>query len=122
VDAKTQRLDRLNMSATSSSAPPASCEICGFIGHLTMNCQVRSPFFQDTSDQINYVNNFNPRPTNDPYSKDHPNFSYKSNPSPMPHINARTPLEFQRPPFSQQLFQKSNLEAMIERMLLAQQK
>jgi len=42
-DAMTQRLDRINVNAVNSSAPP-SCEICGSIEHVTLNCQVRSPF------------------------------------------------------------------------------
>jgi len=68
VDAMTQRLERLNVNAVNSCAPPPSCEICGSIDHLIGICQVRSPFAQNTSDQVNYVNDFNPRPTNDPYS------------------------------------------------------
>ena len=37
-------------------------------------------------------------------------------------MNARRPPGFQRPPFPQQAPQKSNLEAMMENILLAQQK
>jgi len=37
-------------------------------------------------------------------------------------MNARPPLGFQRPHFPQQAPQKSNLNVMIESMLLAQQK
>jgi len=92
----TQRLDRMNVNAVNSSAPP-SCEICGSIDHLTLNCQVGSPFAQDIN-EVNYVNNFNPRPTSDLYSntynpgwRNHPNFSYRPNPnSPnMPQLNAK---------------------------------
>ena len=117
------------MNAVNSSAPPPSCEICGFINHLTENCQVGSPFTQNTSNQAKYVNNFYPRSSNDPYSntynpgwRNHPNFSYRPNPSTMTQMNARQPLGFQRPPFPQQAYQKSNLEAMMESMLLAQPK
>ena len=53
----TQRLDRMNVNAINSSAPPL-CEICGSVDHLTLNCQVGSPFAQDTN-KVNYVNNFN---------------------------------------------------------------
>lgn len=117
------------MNALNSSALPPSYEICGSIDHLTENCQVGSPFAKNTSYQVNYVSNFNLRPINDPYSntynpgwRNHPNFSYRPNPSLMPQMNARQPLEFQRPPFPQQAPQKSNLEAMVESMLLVQRK
>ena len=117
----------MNVNAVNSSAPPP-CEICGFIEHLTLNCQVGSSFAQDTS-EINYVNNFNPRLTNDPYFntcnpgwRNHPNLSYKSNPNPsnLPQVNTRPPPEFQRLSFPQQAPQKSNLETMMENMLLVQ--
>jgi len=97
---------------------------------LTLNCQVASPFTQDTN-EVNYANNFNPRLNNDPYSntynpgwKNHPNFPYGPNPSPpnLPQMNARPPSGFQRPPFPQQAPQKSNLEAVMESILLTQQK
>jgi len=61
----TQRLERLNVNTINSSTPSPSCEICGSIDHLIENYQVRRPFAQNTSDQVNYVNNFNLRPTND---------------------------------------------------------
>ena len=37
-------------------------------------------------------------------------------------MNARPPPNFQRPSFPSQMPQKSNLEAMMENMLMAQQK
>jgi len=37
-------------------------------------------------------------------------------------MNAKLPPRFQRPPFPQQAPQKSNIEAMIESMLLTQQR
>ena len=106
VDAMTQRLEPLNVNAVNSSAPSPSCEICGSIDYLAENCQVRSPFAQNTSDQVNYVDNFNPRSTNDPYFntynpswRNRPNFSYRPNSSLMPPMNARLPPGFRRPPF-----------------------
>jgi len=66
VDAMTQRLDRMNVNVVNSSALPP-CEICGSIEHITLNFQVGTPFFQD-SREVNYVQNFNPRLTNDHYS------------------------------------------------------
>jgi len=44
VDALTQRLDRMNVNAVNSSAP-SPYEIYGSIEHVTLNCQVGSPFF-----------------------------------------------------------------------------
>ena len=53
VDAMTERLDRMNVNAVNSSGP-STCEICGSIKHVTLNCQVRSPFSQGPS-EVNYV-------------------------------------------------------------------
>jgi len=66
VDTMTQRLDCINVNAVNFSAP-TPCEICGSIEHLTLNCQVGSLFSQDSS-EVNYVQNYNPRLANDPYS------------------------------------------------------
>ena len=119
----------MNVNAVNSSAL-SLCEICGSIEHVTLNCQVGSPVFQDPN-EVNYVQNFNLKPANDLYSntynpgwKNHPNFSYRSNPNPLniPLMNARPPPYFQRPSFPSQMPQKSNLEAMMESMLMAQQK
>jgi len=66
VDAKSRRLDCINVNAVNFSARPP-CEICSYIKHVTLNCQVGSPFFQD-SGEINYVQNYNLRLVNDPYS------------------------------------------------------
>ena len=68
VDAMSQKLECLNVNSVSSSIPSLSCEIGGSADHLTVNCQVESPFSPDVSEQVKYVNNFNPRPTNDPFS------------------------------------------------------
>jgi len=32
------------MNVVSSSVLPALCQICDYVDHLTMNCQVGSPF------------------------------------------------------------------------------
>jgi len=58
----TQKLDRIIVNAVNSSSPPP-CEIYGSIEHVILNCQVGSPFFQDSS-EVNYVQNFNVRPAN----------------------------------------------------------
>jgi len=97
----SKKLECLNVNYVSSSTPCPSCDICGSVDHVTMHCQVGSPFSQDVSDQVNYVN-YNPRPTNDPFSstynpgwRNHPNFSYRSNAPFMPQMNFRPPLGFQ---------------------------
>ena len=84
IDAMTQRLNRMDVNAVNSSAP-SPCKICD----VTLNYQVGSPFSQDPS-EVNYVQNFNPRPANDPYYsiynsnwKNHLNFSYRFNPNPL---------------------------------------
>lgn len=64
VDAMTKRLDQLNVNAVNSSAL-SPCEICGSIEHIFLNYQVRSPFSQDPN-EVNYIQNFNPRSTKDP--------------------------------------------------------
>ena len=56
VDVISQRIEQLNIYSISSSTPPPSCEICGSVEHLTINCQVWSPFAQDASDQVNFAN------------------------------------------------------------------
>ena len=43
TDAMTQRLDRMNVNTVNSSVS-FPCEICGSIEHVTLNCQVGSPF------------------------------------------------------------------------------
>jgi len=80
VNAITQRLDQMNANVVNFSAP-FPCEICGSIEHVTLNCQTGSPFSQDPN-EVNYVQNINPRLTNNPYSstyhlgwKNHLNFS-----------------------------------------------
>ena len=43
ADAMTKGLDQMNVNAVNSSAP-SPCEICGSIEHISLNCQVGSPF------------------------------------------------------------------------------
>ena len=93
VNAMSQKLERLNVNSVSSSTPSPSCDICGLVEHLIVYCHVGSPFTEDVSDQVNYVRNYHPRPTNNPFSspynlswRNHLNFSYKSN-APLVHTN-----------------------------------
>jgi len=50
VDVMSLRLECLKVNYVSSNASSPSCEICGFVDHLTVNFQVESPFAQDASD------------------------------------------------------------------------
>ena len=50
VDAMSQKLACLNVNSVSSSTSSPSCDRCGLVDHLTMHCQVGSPFAQDISD------------------------------------------------------------------------
>ena len=38
VDAMSQKLEHLNVSSPSSSTLSPSCELCGSVDHLTVNC------------------------------------------------------------------------------------
>ena len=125
----TQKLDKLNVHAVDSCAPSPLCARCGSFEHATENCQVGNSFAPSHVENVSYVNNFQRRPSNDPYSnsynpgwKQHPNFSYRADPLPFSQNHARPPPGFQR--FSPQAPppQKSNLESMLESVLLAQQK
>jgi len=53
VDAMAQKLDQINVNTVNSSAP-SPCEICGSAEHVTLSCQVWSPFSQDLG-HVNYV-------------------------------------------------------------------
>ena len=86
VVAMSQKLERLNVNSVSSSTPSPSCDICGLVEHLIVYCHVGSPFTEDVTEQVNYVNNYHPKLTNDPLSstynpgqRNHPNISYNSN-------------------------------------------
>ena len=50
VNAISQKLERLNINSISSSTPSPSCDICESVDHLTVHCQVGSPFAQNVSD------------------------------------------------------------------------
>ena len=128
----TQKLDKLNVHAVNSCAPSPLCDKCGSLEHVSENCQVRNSLTPPHAEHAAYVSNFQPRPNHNPYSnsynprwKQHPNFSYRTDPLPFPQANARpAPLGFQRPSLPPQAPppQKSNSESMLESVLLAQQK
>jgi len=132
MDAMTQRLDKLDVNAVNSCAPSPYCDKCSSLDHVIENCKVGNPLAPPPVKHVAYVNNSQPRPSDDPYSnvyhpgwKQHPNFSYRTKPLPFSQVNARPTLpRFQRPsiPLQAPPSPKSNLESMVESVLLAQQK
>ena len=92
---------------------------------MTVNCQVGSSFTEDVSDQANYVNNFNPRLTNEPFLNAHIP-SWKNHP--ISHIDLTLllflasildhPLDFKDRLIPNKPL-KCSLEGMMENMLLA---
>ena len=140
VDALAQRFDRLGTPSSGSHAGSSSgamfevgalCEICGIQGHVATECQST---FQGV-EQANVMQNFNPRPQNNPYSntynpgwRNHPNFSYRNNNPIPPNASQPQPPGFQQrapynPPLHQQPSQpKSNLESLMEQFIATQTK
>ncbi|XP_020250927.1 uncharacterized protein LOC109828314 [Asparagus officinalis] len=105
-----------------------SCEICGYVGHSALQCQLGNPPSIDTSgnEKVSYVNNFNQK--GDPFSntynpgwRNHPNFSYRNPPgNPMPASNFGPPgFRAHQSNFPSQ---KSNLENMMEKFVTTQSK
>ncbi|XP_020272432.1 uncharacterized protein LOC109847612 [Asparagus officinalis] len=126
VDALFKKVEGLSINSVASTS--ISCEICGYVGHSALQCQLGNPPSIDTSgnEQVNYVNNFNQK--GDPFSntynpgwRNHPNFSYRNPPgNPMPASNFGPP-GF-RAPQSNFPSQKSNLENMMEKFVTTQSK
>jgi len=90
MDAMTPKLDKLNVNAVNSYVPSPSCDRCGSLDHVTENCEVGNPFGPPPVEHVAYVNNFQPRLNHDLYSntynpnwKQHPNFSYITEPLPF---------------------------------------
>ena len=110
--------------------PSPPCDNYGSFDHKTLSCHVESLFAQFSSNQVAYINNFQPRLNNNSYSntfnpsgKNHPKLSYRSKPLPISQANARpSPPNFQRPNFPSQALQNSNLEATMKSILLMQKK
>jgi len=132
MDAMSQKFDKLNVNAVNSCAPSPFCDRCGALDHVTENYQVGNPFAPSHVSMLLMLNNFQPRPNNDQYFnshnptwKQHLNFSYRTDPLTFPRANARpAPPRFQRPSLPPQAPppQKSNLESILESVILAQQK
>ena len=103
----TQRLDRLNVNVVNAYVPSPTCDKCGSFDHVTMHYKVGNSFAPSSSEQVVYVNNFQPRPNHDPHSNTcnpcrnhHLEFSYKNEPLSFPQPNARaSPLDFKDHPF-----------------------
>ena len=125
MDALFQKVDPLQPT----SSPSGSSS--GVHGHTTSECRLGQLPRDLTVEQANSLDNYNARPSNDPYSttynprwRNHPNFSYKA-PNPPPHHPSQghlNPPDFQyRAPPQYQLappsLQKSNLESLMERFI-----
>ena len=102
MDLMTQRLDHLNVNAVDACPLSLTCDRYGSFNHVTMHCQIGNLFVSSSSEPVAYVNNFQPMPTNNPYSntynpswKHHPNLSYRNESLPFSQANARQPLGFQ---------------------------
>ena len=60
----TQRLDRLNVNVVNACGASLTCDSCGSCGHVIVNFCVENLFAP--SDQVAYVNNFQPRLNHSP--------------------------------------------------------
>ena len=111
VASLTDQLSKLNPS-NSFSTNQVVCEWCAG-PHASVECQAGNPFAQTSncsSERVNYVNNFQQRPNQGPYSntynpgwRNHPNFSWKEN-----NNTIRPP-----PGFQLQQEKKPNLEELL---------
>ena len=111
MDVITSRLERLNVNVVNSCALSLSCDCHGSFECVTLSYQVGSPFAESPSDQVAYVNNFQPMSSHDPYSntynpneKNHPNLFYMSDHLRFPQAHPRSsPPTFQKPTFVHKL-------------------
>jgi hypothetical protein len=53
VDALTQKFEKLNVSAITSAPASPSCEICGIVGHIGVDCPLGSAI--NGVEQLNYA-------------------------------------------------------------------
>jgi len=139
VDALAQRFARLGTPSWSQVGSSigamfevgALCEMCGLQGHVAAECH---SMYQGV-EHANAMQNFNPRPQNNPYSntynpgwRNHPNFSYRNNNPLPPNAPQPQPPGFQYrapynpPPQQQPPPSKSNLESIMERFIASQTK
>ena len=68
MDAMTQKLDKLNVNALIPCTPSPLYDKCGSLEHVSENSPVGNPFAFPHVEHAAYVNNFQPRPSHDPYS------------------------------------------------------
>ena len=68
MNATIQRLDHLNVNAVTACAQSPPCDSYTSFNHVILGCHVGSPFVQSSSDQVAYVNNFQPKLNYDSYS------------------------------------------------------
>ena len=94
------------------------CQFCGEGDHTISSCQVYASRDEPQEEEVNYMNNFNRGPRNDPYSnsynpgwRNHPNLSYGNNQAqqrPPPGFRPKAPL------YQGQPSQKPSWETAIE--------
>ena len=53
VDALTQKIEKMNVSAITPTSVSPPCEICGVFGHIGVDCQLGSAI--DSIEQMNYA-------------------------------------------------------------------
>jgi len=118
MDTMTQKLDRLNVNTMNSCTPSTTCDRCGSLDHVTVNCQVGDPLAPSPSELVAYVNNFQPRPNY---------YAYSITYNPGGSIIETSLIELSLYPFSRLMLDLHQLdfkdgESMLEGVLLAQQK
>lgn len=110
VAALSKKLDNVNVSSIQSTK--AICEFCAR-NHIGVDCQVGNPFANNSSEQANFVSNYQ-RQSN-PYSntynprwRNHPNFSWSNSQNVL-----KLPLGFQ----NQQQEKKLNMEEVMAQFM-----
>src|SRR5262249_55747878 len=94
------------------------CELCGVLGHKSVECQAGNPFAQ-TIEQVDFAGNFQWLPQNNPYSNlynpgwsNHPNFSWSNQQNQRP-----PPPGYNQTHQQQQQQQKPSLEELMSKFI-----
>jgi len=106
VDALTQKIEKMNVSAVTPAPVSSPCEICGVFGHIGVDCQLGSAI--DGVEQLNYVQYTQGMRQNQNFYKNTQN-SYGKMAPPGYETNQKIP-------------QKSSLEILMENYVMNQSK